>query len=74
MCGYFRMQHVKPPTPKDYSDMFLAAILIGIVVVVLGVMMAVAHSTSRSGSKGSFLEKAPRGAAALVSRHTGIGH
>lgn len=32
---------------KDYSDAFLVAILIGIVVIVLSLMMAVAHSTSR---------------------------
>jgi hypothetical protein len=34
-------------TTKDYSDAFLVAILIGIVVIVLSLMMAIAHSTSR---------------------------
>lgn len=38
----------RTPASKDYGFLFLATILIGIVVVVLGVMMAVAHSTSRS--------------------------
>jgi cell division protein FtsN len=33
---------------RDYSGVFLMLILIGIVVVVLGLMMAVAHSTARS--------------------------
>jgi hypothetical protein len=32
---------------KDYSDIFLVAILIGIVVIVLSLMMAIAHSTSQ---------------------------
>ena len=32
---------------KDYSDVFLAAILIGIVVIVLSLMMAITHPTSR---------------------------
>jgi hypothetical protein len=32
---------------KDYSDVFLAAILIGIIVIVLSLMMAISHSTSR---------------------------
>ncbi|MEH2510830.1 hypothetical protein V1291_002184 [Nitrobacteraceae bacterium AZCC 1564] len=32
---------------KDYSDAFLVAILIGIVVIVLSLMVAIAHSTSR---------------------------
>lgn len=33
---------------RDYSGVFLLLILVGIVVVVLGLMMAVAHSTARS--------------------------
>ena len=32
---------------KDYSDIFLVAILIGIVVIVLSLMMAIAHSMSQ---------------------------
>jgi len=32
---------------RDYSGVFLVLILIGIVVVVLGLMMAVAYSTAR---------------------------
>lgn len=32
---------------RDYSGAFLVLILIGIVVVVLGLMMAVAHSNAR---------------------------
>jgi flagellar basal body-associated protein FliL len=32
---------------RDYSSAFLVLILIGIIVVVLGLMMAVAHSTAR---------------------------
>lgn len=34
-------------TTKDYSDIFLVAILIGIVVIVLSLMMAIAHSTAQ---------------------------
>jgi hypothetical protein len=32
---------------KDYSDVFLVAILVGIVVVVLSLVMAIVHSTSQ---------------------------
>lgn len=43
------MKKSRQTTPgRDYSGVFLMLILIGIVVVVLGLMMAVAHSTARS--------------------------
>ena len=46
---------------KDYSDVFLVAILIGIVVIVLSLMMAIAHSTSQSAEmSGMIAQKGQR--------------
>jgi hypothetical protein len=45
--GLTRMKRGHRGATKDYSDIFLVAILIGIVVIVLSLMMAIAHSTSQ---------------------------
>lgn len=47
MDGLTRMKRGHRGATKDYSDIFLVAILIGIVVIVLSLMMAIAHSTSQ---------------------------
>ena len=47
MDGLTRMKRGHRGATKDYSDIFLVAILIGIVVIVLSLMMAIAHSTAQ---------------------------
>jgi hypothetical protein len=47
MGGLTRMKRGHRGATRDYSDIFLVAILIGIVVIVLSLMMAIAHSASQ---------------------------
>lgn len=57
MAGLTRMKRGHRGETRDYSDIFLAAILIGLVVIVSSLMIAIAHSTSRSrGVSGSIVQ------------------
>lgn len=46
--GYSRMKRAHPIAEKDYSGLFVGAILIGLVVIVFVLMMAVSQSRARS--------------------------
>ena len=46
--GYFRMKQAHPIAEKDYSGLFVGAILTGLVVIVFVLMMAVSQSRARS--------------------------
>ncbi len=61
------MKQRRTTATRDYGDLFLVMTLVGIVMVVLGLMMAVAHSNARpvTFTSGFIKDVSPKGRAAV---------